>query len=308
MEEVKTCSRCGDTKPLDAFYRQKRGLFGVMSVCKPCDRERRIARLAPAKAAKAVSDAARRAERNPIVDGVQHKTCLQCEEIKPEADFYRAAKGGLRARCISCTNEKYSTNRSKYPIIDGVQHRICCDCGLAKPFERFYANKNNKFGISCRCIECSKALYATIYEQHGESILARNRDRRRRNIDAAKSKDAERYAKRYKSTEFRLENCIRQYMRLGLKKGSKSGRRTFELLGYTVGELRDHLEKQFIDGMSWENYGRGGWHIDHRLPLAMFDCATPDSPDFKIAWALTNLQPLWEGQNFSKRDKRIYLL
>lgn len=60
--------------------------------------------------------------------------------------------------------------------------------------------------------------------------------------------------------------------------------------------------------MSWENYGRDGWHIDHRVPLAAFKFNTPDDPDFKVAWALTNLQPMWATDNFSKGARRLLLI
>ena len=34
------------------------------------------------------------------------------------------------------------------------------------------------------------------------------------------------------------------------------------MAGFTLGALIQHLESQFYDGMSWDNYGE--WHIDHR--------------------------------------------
>jgi len=74
--------------------------------------------------------------------------------------------------------------------------------------------------------------------------------------------------------------------------------KTFKMLGYSTIELVNHLEKKFIDGMSWDNYGRGGWHIDHIRPLASFD--KEDSNWLSIAFSLDNLQPLYESENCSK--------
>lgn len=31
-------------------------------------------------------------------------------------------------------------------------------------------------------------------------------------------------------------------------------KRAIKYLGYTVQEFRDHLERQFVDGMTWDNY------------------------------------------------------
>lgn len=64
-----------------------------------------------------------------------------------------------------------------------------------------------------------------------------------------------------------------------------------------------HLERQFLPGMTWENHGRFGWHIDHIIPLSAFNFETPDHIDFKRAWALSNLQPLWWQDNLKKRAK-----
>tara|TARA_R110000751_G_scaffold131998_3_gene234420 strand:- start:438 stop:656 length:219 start_codon:yes stop_codon:yes gene_type:complete len=68
-----------------------------------------------------------------------------------------------------------------------------------------------------------------------------------------------------------------------------------------------HLEDQFQDGMSWENYGRPngdyleGWHIDHIKPCALFNLE--DASQQKECFHYTNLQPLWAEDNLSKGDK-----
>lgn len=58
--------------------------------------------------------------------------------------------------------------------------------------------------------------------------------------------------------------------------------------------------------MTWDNFG--DWHIDHILPLSSFNYSTPDEPDFKSAWALTNLRPIWAKENLEKGAKRLTLL
>lgn len=71
-----------------------------------------------------------------------------------------------------------------------------------------------------------------------------------------------------------------------------------EIVGYTLDELRAHLEAQFADGMGWHNMG--AWHIDHKRPLSSFSIAGADCPEFRAAWALENLQPLWAEDNLRK--------
>jgi hypothetical protein len=80
-------------------------------------------------------------------------------------------------------------------------------------------------------------------------------------------------------------------------------RSTFELLGYTLEKLMSHLEKQFTEGMTWDNYGE--WHVDHKIPMTSFNFETTDDREFKLCWCLDNLQPLWESDNLSKGTKLL---
>ena len=50
--------------------------------------------------------------------------------------------------------------------------------------------------------------------------------------------------------------------------------------------------------MTWENYGRNGWEIDHIKPLSKCDLTDPEQ--FKEVCNYTNLQPLWAEDNLSK--------
>ena len=96
----------------------------------------------------------------------------------------------------------------------------------------------------------------------------------------------------------RLRDAIRGSIRAYL--GSKKTRRgsTFEIVGCTPDFLRGHLEKQFKDGMTWENYGPY-WHVDHRIPLASGN--SPEEIMGLSHW--TNLQPLTAFENISKGAK-----
>jgi hypothetical protein len=74
-----------------------------------------------------------------------------------------------------------------------------------------------------------------------------------------------------------------------------------ELIGCTITELRQHLEAQFADGMTWENYGKYGWHIDHIRPCASFDLSDPNQQS--QCFHYTNMQPLWAIDNIRKGAK-----
>lgn len=121
---------------------------------------------------------------------------------------------------------------------------------------------------------------------------------------------AERFQTRYRNDpEFRLGQLLRNYRRKAARgrygerlrsalKNATNSKRLAKVFGFSLADLRAHLERQFTKGMSWERFNAGEIHIDHRRPLASFDLEDPEQ--FRAAWALTNLQPLWKGENLSK--------
>jgi hypothetical protein len=90
---------------------------------------------------------------------------------------------------------------------------------------------------------------------------------------------------------------------VGLTKNRKSW---VDLVGYSAADLKRHLERQFTKGMSWDNAGE--WHIEHITALVRFSYTSVDDPEFRAAWALSNLRPLWGPENKSKGSKRTHLL
>lgn len=139
------------------------------------------------------------------------------------------------------------------------------------------------------------------YAADPEKARERNRKRRAENPDKEREYQRSSDKKRLSTPKGRLTASVKAGVIRGIEKGTKAGRSTFDLLGYTAEELKLHLEKLFLPGMTWDNYGE--WHIDHIIPLSAHNYETPDDPDFKRAWALTNLQPLWAFDNISKHAK-----
>jgi hypothetical protein len=126
---------------------------------------------------------------------------------------------------------------------------------------------------------------------------ARSWDKKYRDGNKAKINDKLR-ERRQNDPMLRLKDAIRGSIRAYL--GSKKTRRsaTFEIVGCTPDFLRGHLERQFKDGMTWENYGPY-WHVDHRIPLASGN--SPEEIMGLSHW--TNLQPLTAFENISKGAK-----
>jgi hypothetical protein len=72
-------------------------------------------------------------------------------------------------------------------------------------------------------------------------------------------------------------------------------------LGCSIKQLKDYLTARFQNGMTWDNYGKVGWHIDHIRPLSSFNLN--NKKDFLQACHYSNLQPLWAKDNLSKGAK-----
>jgi hypothetical protein len=82
--------------------------------------------------------------------------------------------------------------------------------------------------------------------------------------------------------------------------GFRKTSRTAELLGADWPTVRDHIESQFVEGMTWEN--RSLWHIDHIIPIA----SATDQDHLHRLCHYTNLQPLWIEENMKKSSRLDY--
>lgn len=76
-------------------------------------------------------------------------------------------------------------------------------------------------------------------------------------------------------------------------------------LGCNLSAFRKHLESQFTEGMTWNNYGKGKgkWCIDHIIPCNRFDFTKEE--DKLECFNFINLRPRWYTINFSERFKII---
>jgi hypothetical protein len=131
------------------------------------------------------------------------------------------------------------------------------------------------------------------YQRNKEKILTQNKKQtNKRNI--ARNK------KYNEDPVFKIKRLLSTRIKEVLKLKSFNKKQTYNsIVGCSPEFLMEHIEKQFTEGMSWENHGLYGWHIDHIVPLSS---AKTEKEIYKLSH-FTNLQPLWAKDNLKKSDK-----
>jgi len=105
-------------------------------------------------------------------------------------------------------------------------------------------------------------------------------------------------AKRRETRKITINDKWRSLLYSTLKRMNKSKEgHTIDILGYSALELKQHIEKLFTEGMSWDNHGE--WHVDHIKPVSSFK--KDELPC--VVNSLSNLQPLWAIDNLIKSNK-----
>jgi hypothetical protein len=185
----------------------------------------------------------------------------------------------------------------------------CTKCLEIKDFNFFTPQKAGYMGLKAQCKECDM--------EYDKQFQSKTNTRAKRD----KTDKAKKYRKKYISEnlcwwrkyerEYR-HNRRKEDMFFKIK-GNLSSRlsdiinkknlsiNTFELIGCDRETFIFHIEKQFTERMSWENYGLKGWHIDHIIPLSSFNLIIEE--EVKKACHYTNLQPLWWEDNLKKGNK-----
>ena len=108
--------------------------------------------------------------------------------------------------------------------------------------------------------------------------------------------------KRQSDPVYRFRSSFTHLMCLYRKKtGYTGGKGTWEMVGCDFETFLAHIQSQFEEGMTMDNYGhRGGcWNIDHIVPIS----AAKSNDDIERLNHYTNLRPMWASDNYKKNKK-----
>lgn len=162
------------------------------------------------------------------------------------------------------------------------------------PFEAYPRNRAMPDGLGQYCKPCQRKAGKATFAKNGKAHMAA------RALVVAGDPSTLMYR--------RVLGLVRKALeRRDLKDKSASVTGSFwASVGYTKADLARHMERQFLEGMGWQN--AKDWHIDHILPVRSFSFESYEDSDFKACWALSNLRPLWAKDNLEKQDKVLFLL
>lgn len=235
------------------------------------------------------------------------KACTKCGSVKTLAEFnkHKRRKDGYSDWCKICKRKADADYRAKNLNKNkkDYERRIAENPNY---WAEYYAK--NRYASLQRVSQWQRDNPEFVKIKNAQWRLENpdyGRDWEQANPEKVRAKRKRAYEKKKATPRGRLENSIKSGVHRGLMNGAKAGRSTFKLLGYTVEELKRHIELQFIEGMSWGNYGVHGWHIDHIIPVSAHNYETPDDMDFKRCWALSNLRPLWAEDNLRKQARLV---
>lgn len=248
-------------------------------------------------------------------DEVQIKTCRDCEVELPKRnrtglcekchkiDYYKKNKNKI----LKYSKEYYQDNkeeklkyRKEYCLKNKEKRAKQCADYNRKNKERISKYQKEKYKKNKNKILKRSKEY---YQKNKNNISNRKRKYYQKNkvkINKQRAGYQRKYTKNKYNTDlnFKITCCLRSRLIHALRGKTKSAK-TLELLGCSVEYLKQHLESQFTEGMTWDNHGE--WHIDHIKPCKAFDLTNPEEQ--KKCFHYTNLQPLWGPDNIAKSDK-----
>lgn len=242
------------------------------------------------------------------------KICNTCKVEKEIVCFteQKSNKDGYRNKCKGCASIYYKKNSEKIKKSSVKYYHANSQRILEKDkkarnrkeeSKRYRENNKEKIKIKKKeYYQKNKERLNAKSKKWAELNSNKSKEIRKKSIKKWRKKNKDHvlsYKRDYSRSNKEIVICRSIVQRAIKYKNIKKIESTINLLGYSPKKLRQRIECQFKEGMSWKNYGE--WHIDHKKAITNFSKDTP----VNIINALSNLQPLWALDNISKGNKRI---
>lgn len=318
--ETKKCSKCKEHKGIDNFHKRNKTVDGLCDICKSCKKETSL--------------------KNKVIL-TEPKKCVACFIEKSLTEFNRDkyVVGGYKHKCKVCTNDKVNAYCAKEDF------KICRNCLEEKPINEFTKDCSGLLGCTSRCKRCSNTEESREYKNN---YYLNNKEKLNEIGKKYYVLNKEEYLKRAKKYYFENIELIKDYkkdwrknnkdktrnrrksrilndvifkMRLSVYANvlsyfkrhllGKKSRKTMDILGCSMEFFKEHIESQFLNWMTWENYGNCeineyncSWHLDHIIPISQ--AKTEEEIYLLNHWS--NFQPLCSKINRDIKRAVLYPL
>ena len=192
------------------------------------------------------------------------------------------------------------------------QIKKCKKCGIVGKHNK---NKTKKDKLASPCVACDKKRCKENYEENCDARLAYQKEKYAENRDARLAQQNE-YNSRPESKQKRNARTRRRRaadpaFQTGLNlrralnkflKGTKNGRRTFDLIGCTSEELTEYLEKTMSPETRAALDAGEKIEVDHNIPQHAPGIDITNDAHVRAIYHYTNFQLLDKPTNIPKRN------
>ena len=271
--ENKKCIKCDKKLGLKLFFKDKRNKDGYRGTCKICE--------------------------GYLKEKPKEVACTSCGEIKLFEEFplwKNKCKECVKDDRIESKRKTASKLYVKERVHIEVYSKVCIKCNIHKDINEFTVRNDSIDGYRNTCKSCfniNHNITGKIYRQtHKKELLKKDLIYRKNRMETDPL---------YKATII-ARNIIRKSL---TKMGYTKNSRTFDILGCSYEDFKNHIENQFLENMTWDN--RDKWHIDHIVPLSFCE---NEEECIKLN-NYKNLRPMWiidnqEKGNFITEKTELY--
>ena len=219
------------------------------------------------------------------------KICNLCKIEKPIPEYakQRSASDGLQNKCKACQRCYRENNKQKHDAY----------------IKKYRAENKERIAVSVKAYSEKNSdkiagYLASYYDKNRDSILEMQKERKE---DIAQVRKVYKKRRMREDPVYAMAHRLGVLMRNALKhNGYLKSMKTLEALGCTAVQFKEHLEKQFLKGMTWDN--RALWQLDHINPIS----SAKTEKDVYTLSHMTNIRPMWSKKNMVKSNNQTHLI